>query len=100
MANFRLTPRAKADLRSIWRYTVDEWNEAQAERYILALDQRFSWLASRPKAGKHRIDIEEGYYCFPQGKHLIFYLIRDGGIDIIGIPHKAMDVLRYFDDDE
>lgn len=98
MPTYRLTPRAKADLRGIWQYSACEWNEGQAERYIQALDQRFVWLAGRPKAGKHRPEIAEGYYCFPQGRHLIFYLIRDGGIDIIGIPHKAMDVSNYFDD--
>jgi len=26
----------------------------------------------------------------------VFYLVREGGIDIIGIPHQAMDVPGFF----
>ena len=45
---------------------------------------------------KHRPDSADGYYCFPQGSHLIFYLIGKDVIDIIGVPHKQMDVPSYF----
>ncbi len=96
--SFRITPRAYSDLKTIARYTRQTWGEAQRDRYLAALDSRFEWLAANPWMGKHRSDIEEGYYCFPQGAHLIFYLMRADGIDIIGVPHKRMDVLTYFGD--
>lgn len=94
---FNLTPRAREDLRAIWRYTAEIWNETQADAYATKLYERFGWLAKRPRIGKHRSDICEGYYCFPEGQHLIFYLIHKHRIDIIGVPHKAMDILNYFD---
>src|SRR5688572_5450513 len=94
---FNITPRAKADLQGIWTYTLEVWGEAQADRYVAALFDRFNWLAQRPQMGKHRADIQEGYYCFPQGAHLVFYLIRLGGIDVIGIPHKEMDIFNFFE---
>jgi toxin ParE1/3/4 len=46
--------------------------------------------------GKHRTDISEGYYSFPEGQHVVFYLIGSSSIDIIGISHKAMDTISYF----
>lgn len=94
---FNLTPRAKEDLRGIWRYTISVWGEEQADLYITNLYKRFEWLSQQPRTGKHRTDICEGYYCFPQGSHLVFYLIREKQIDIIGIVHKEMDILNYFD---
>ena len=96
---FNLTPRAKADLRNIWRYTYSHWGEEKADLYLSQLYSRFEWLSQQPQAGKHRPDICEGYYYFPQGSHLVFYLIRESEIDIIGIVHKRMDVLNYFDKD-
>jgi plasmid stabilization system protein ParE len=36
----------------------------------------------------------------PQGSHLIFYLIGADAIDIIGVPHKQMDMPGYFGDTE
>ena len=98
MANsYNLTFRAEEDLSDIWKYTTEVWNETQADSYIAGLYKRFSWLAEFPRLGKQRPDICEGYYCFPQGSHLVFYLIRDNEIDIIGIPHKGMDIVDYFD---
>ncbi|MBV6415844.1 MAG: Toxin ParE1 [Steroidobacteraceae bacterium] len=94
--SFRLAPRAYDDLKNIARYTRQQWSEAQREKYLRALDARFRWLAEHPQSGKHRPEIAEGYFSFPQGSHVIFYLIGKDDIDIIGVPHKQMDVLDYF----
>ena len=94
---FNLTPRAREDLRAIWRYTAEICNETQADAYVTKLHERCGWLAKRPRIGKHRPDICEGYSCFPESQHLIFYLIHKHRIDVIGVPHKAMDILNYFD---
>ena len=96
MPEFRVTPKALEDLKNIGRYTEQQWGKRQRNIYLRALEKRFYWLAENPQLGKHRTDIAEGYYSFPQGAHVVFYLIRDNGIDIIGIPHKEMDIITYF----
>jgi len=96
MSRFRLTPRARDDLKNIGRYTERQWGRRQRNTYLRALEKRFGWLAENPQLGKHRIDVAEGYYSFPQGKHVIFYLLEEKGVDIIGIPHKEMDIITYF----
>jgi toxin ParE1/3/4 len=54
------------------------------------------WLAENPILSKHRTDVAEGYYSFPQGEDVVFYMIGEKGMDIIGIPHKKMDTITYF----
>ncbi len=93
---FRLTPRALDDLKKIGRYTASLWGCKQRDRYLHSLDRRFSWLAENPYLGKQRSDIKPGYYCYLQGSHIIFYMLNDQGIDIIGIPHQSMDIENYF----
>jgi toxin ParE1/3/4 len=97
MADFRITPRARDDLRNIGRYTLRVWGRRQRDIYLRDMDRRFRWLAENPELGKHRPDIQDSYYCFLQGSHLVFYIIREGGIDIIGIPHQNMDIESFFD---
>ena len=92
----RVTPRAKIDLLEIAKYTELTWGKLQRNKYLKNLDARFSWLSKNPLLGKHRIDVHPLYYSFPEGQHVIFYLIRDSSIDIIGIPHKDMDILSHF----
>jgi toxin ParE1/3/4 len=96
MARYRVTPRALDDLRNIGRYTEQQWGKDQRNRYLRAIEQRFQWLADSPQFGKPRTDIAEDYFSFPQGQHVVFYLINSEGIDIIGIPHKEMDIVTYF----
>jgi len=96
-STFRVTPRAAADLIGIGRYTQKKWGKKQRDLYLRDLDRRFAWLAKNPKLAKHRLDINSEYYCYPQGAHLIFFICNGANIDIIGIPHKSMDVLDYFD---
>jgi len=49
-----------------------------------------------PLVGKNRDDIKIGYYCFPEGMHLIFYVKKDTQLEIIGVPHQSMDIVEYF----
>lgn len=93
----RITPRAYEDLRAIARYGRQTWGHERSKRYLKAIDKRFQWLADAPQRGKPRDDIAPGYRAFREGEHLIFYIIRDSQIDIIGIPHQAMDIDGYFD---
>ena len=92
----RITPRARDDLKNIGRYTERAWGKAQRNRYLKSLDARFNWLAENPLLGKHRTDICEGYHSFPEGQHVVFYMFSSSTIDIIGIPHKEMDTISYF----
>lgn len=95
----RVTPRAREDLKNIGRYTERTWGQGQRNSYLKSIEVRFQWLAENPLLGKHRTDICEGYYSFPEGQHVVFYLIGNNAIDIIGIPHKDMDIISYFPDD-
>jgi len=93
---YRITPRAARDLKNIGRYTLKTWGKKQCDAYLRAMEHRFSWLAECPHRGRYRPDIKEGYYSYQRGLHVIFFLIRNGGIDIIGIPHQKMDTMNYF----
>ena len=97
IAGYSLRQQAEADLESIWLYSYQEWGVEQADQYLRSLLSRFSWLSENPRLGKQRADVKPGYYCFPEGMHLIFYKMTKNGIDIIGVPHQNMDILSYFD---
>ncbi len=94
-SSYSIRALAQVDLEEIWLYTYEEWGLEQADSYLNLLFSRFSWLAENPLIGKKRDDIKAGYFCFPEGMHLVFYTISDTGIEIIGIPHQSMDVIDH-----
>ncbi len=93
VARYRLTPRALSDLDAIADYSLDRWGPHQTEDYLRQLADRFQWLADNPSVGRPRDDVADEYRSFPEGKHVIFYLVMpEEEIAIIGVLHAAMDV--------
>jgi len=92
VGSYRLTPRALTDLDAIADYSLNRWGAEQTQTYLSQIADRMQWLADNPEIGRVRDDIADGYRSFPEGKHMIFYLIIEGGVAIIGVPHAAMDL--------
>jgi toxin ParE1/3/4 len=100
MASFRLTKLAKADLRSIGRYTEKTWGREQRNRYLAQLDGSFHALANNPEKGRSCDEIRQGYRKYQVGRHLVFYRPAEGGIAIIRILHERMDIDAHLSADE
>lgn len=91
MPNFKLSRKAKADLRSIALYTEHEWGRDQRNHYILQFDQCFHLLGENPNLGQTCDEISPSYQHYPKGSHIIFYrLVTEGVVEIIRILHKRM----------
>lgn len=91
-AAYSLRELAVADLEAIWVYTVEQWRIEQAERCLKSLFACFEDLAENPQLGRQRDEVKEGYRSFPQGRHVVFYLVVPAGIEVIGIVHQSADV--------
>ncbi|MCK5190870.1 MAG: type II toxin-antitoxin system RelE/ParE family toxin, partial [Methylococcales bacterium] len=76
-------------------YSLQTWGIEQADYYLGSLVARFEWLAENPQLGKPRDDIKKGYRCFPEGQHLVFYIILNDNIDIIGVVHQSQDITNH-----
>ena len=95
MAAYRLRALARQDLEEIWDYTFERWGVEQAERYFAGLFACFDDLAANPGMGRPRDELLTGVRSFPQGRHVVFYEIGPGSIDIIAIVHQSADVERH-----
>ena len=89
---YALRELARTDLEAIWVYTVEQWGVEQAERYLQGLFDCFEELAANPRLGRERDDVKAGYRSFPQGRHVVFYVIASARIDVIGVVHQSADV--------
>lgn len=95
-SKFRLTRRAAADLDAIADYTIERRGPTQMEVHLESMNARFEWLVGNPFTGRERNDLHPGYRCFPEGNHVIYYVVSDESVEVIGIPHKSMDVGSAF----
>jgi toxin ParE1/3/4 len=95
MATFRLTRKAREDLKSIARWTQHRWGVAQRNNYLAQLDKRFALLADAPTLGRSCDAIRSGYRQYHEGRHLIFYVLIPEGIEVVRVLHDAMDAGRH-----
>lgn len=97
MNSFKLTNKAKSDLRKIAIYTEERWGRKQRNIYIKQFDDVFHILSSAPLTGKACDFIKKGYRKFPQGSHIIFYRMKSENIiEVVRIIHKNMDFDLHF----
>jgi toxin ParE1/3/4 len=91
-----LTPKARADLKDISRYTNQTWGRQQRLTYLKQLNNAFSFLAENPQRGKKRNEIIGSPYSYHVGRHVIFYRPIAEGIQILRILHDSMDFPQHF----
>lgn len=93
MRRFDLTRSAKADLKSIARFTQSRWGVGQRNAYLKEIDQVFRSLAENPRMGRPCDEIRECYRKLPHGAHVIYYKQpTDDEVLIVRILHGTMDV--------
>jgi len=93
---YRLRPKARADIENIWNYTCRTWSIQQARHYLNELRDVCTDLAKHPDTGKIRDDLYKGLRVYPSGKHLVFYLTVENGIDVVRVLHERMDSTLHF----
>lgn len=99
MPCFVLTNKAKADLKSIGRYTADTWGREQRNRYLALLDKSFHELAASPRKGRDCGAIRPGYRKHGIGRHIVFYRqITADCIEIVRVLHGRPELKKTIGD--
>ena len=88
---------AESDLIGIWRYSFDEWDEVQADKYLDELDSGIRRLAENPEIGMKRDFARAGYRVLFVGSHAVYYTVTPDAVHIIRILHGRMDPDRHLE---
>jgi toxin ParE1/3/4 len=74
----RLSPRAKADLDSIYLQGEDRFGHAAADAYIGEINEKFSLLLAFPLSNPLRSEIRPPVRLQPYKGHVIMYRVEPG----------------------
>jgi toxin ParE1/3/4 len=86
----RYSRLAESDLDGIAAYTIREWGEAQAGRYLSELEDCCERLADGPGMGRSCDAVRMQLRRMEQGSHVVFYNTDKSGIVVERILHKNM----------
>lgn len=93
MAKVILRQEAINDLTDIWRYTLQEWSESQADKYYETIKSACKEIGVDPNIGKPYTEISKNLLGLKSGKHIIFYYqLSEDEVEVIRILHERMDL--------
>jgi plasmid stabilization system protein ParE len=88
----QLSRLALDDLTRIHDFTLAEWGERQAIKYLNMLWDALEEIQDAPGRGRLRNDIYQGCRARVCGRHLIIYRARPGVIHVSRVVHGAMNL--------
>jgi len=93
--SIELSPKALADLDSIWKYTVENWGEARSEAYVRGINAALEMVAANPRMARDAGSVRPGLLKYYVGSHVIFFRLNDKRIVVSRILHARMDFPRH-----
>ena len=91
----RFSRDATADLQGISDYTSLQWGEDQEAFYLKQIYARLEEIRKDPGRFRSRDELFDGCQVAPVGRHLVFFLVKDGIIVVSRILHQSMDFPRH-----
>ena len=95
MTKILIKPKAKEDIKNIWFYTLNAWDEKQANDYATELGLRIESLVDNPKIGFSINHVREGYRLYRFRHHFIVYTLGVNEIIVTRILNKNMYVDKH-----
>ncbi len=101
MPTFRSSSLARADIRDIGEYTIRNWNEAQADKYLGELEDFCQRLAEGHAFGRPCDHVSPGLFRAEYVSHVVFFRPKPDGIRVVRIlGQRQLPKLHSFEDDE
>ncbi len=92
MAEVRLTRRALLDLEDIESYSIEQWGEAVASRYLRDVEAALSRLTEMPSLLRRKEENSTTLGFYPVREHLLVCDVIDGTIYVLTVWHGSMDL--------
>jgi toxin ParE1/3/4 len=97
--HLHLTDIARADLKSIRRYSQRMWGPDRTAQYMAALRDTMKGLLAGTVVSRNRDDLRPGLQMAASGRHCVFFEADESRILVIRVLHDRMDHQRHLDTD-
>jgi toxin ParE1/3/4 len=85
------TPKAEADLASIWAFTAERWSATQAERYLTGLGDTLALFRAHPEIARRRTEFTPPVRLHPYRSHVVIFTADEEALEVIRVVHMRAD---------
>ena len=100
MKRLELTEIARADLKSIRRYSTRTWGQHRTTQYMAALRDTMKSLLAGTAVTRSRDDLRPGLRMAASGRHCIFFEADESRVLVVRVLHDRMDYQRHLENSE
>jgi toxin ParE1/3/4 len=94
------TEIARADLKSIRRYSEKLWGPDRTVQYMAGLRDTMKGLVTGTVVSRNRDDLRLGLQMAASGRHRVFFEADHSRILVVRVLHDRMDYPRHLEADE
>lgn len=87
-----LTERALQDLRNIESYSIEQWGQQTAEKYMARIEAALDCIAERPELLREEPEFAESLKFHRVQKHILVCDIQSDAIYLLTVLHTSMDI--------
>ncbi len=87
---YRLSNKAEQDLRNIYRYTVSNFGQLQAEAYLSGLEETLVQVSDTLTLAQKVDDIRKGYRRYLYQEHAVYFIEKKSFIYVVRVLHQQM----------
>jgi toxin ParE1/3/4 len=91
-------PKARQDLRQIWRYFARVASPDIADKLLREIRDATERLATRPFLWRARDDVMPGLRAVLVHPYTVFYRVTDSTVEIVRVLHERRDFSAVFRD--
>ena len=88
--SYKLSNKAEQDLRNIYRYTVSNFGQLQAEAYLSGLEETLIQISSKPTLAQKVDAIRKGYRRYLYREHAVYFIEKKPAIYVVRVLHQQM----------
>jgi toxin ParE1/3/4 len=92
---YKLTQRAKGDLKRVYR-SIARDNPSAARNQVATIRSKFKVLTQYPHVGEAVDQLRPNMRRFSVGSYVIYFVPRDGILEITRVLHGAQDAEAQF----
>ena len=97
MRHLELTEIARADLKSIRRYSERTWGSDRTTQYMADLRDTMKGLLAGTVISRNRNDLRPGLQMATSGRHRVFFEVDQSRILVLRVLHDRMDYQRHLE---
>ena len=94
MKRILLTSRALSDLQEIYEFSISEWGESTALKYMLGIEDCLKLLQENEGLLKSNKIISSRFMVYPVQKHFLICDVIDDAICVLTIRHTSINLLE------